>query len=277
MLLRLGVGEELVFPDSAVPCAGDALELVALERGMDVSLGHALGEGLVELIDIIAVVVVAVVLRTCPLAGKQEVGVRYADAVRIGVELTDETHDLLLVDFYVEHGVAHLSVGESAGEAERKTVFAGDAEHELKQLEAACLDAVERAHVVVKVRGSETKSLEAVYLSVDLSSNFFYIGVLLNVDAFGMHEAELIAQAVGVARADGRPTVCSPLAREGQMHADGELRILLCELACLICPRAGSHDSRRGDRAGLEQIHNGEVCRSAHSEIVCVDNEILIH
>ncbi len=89
MLLRLGVGEELVFPDSAVPCAGDALELVALERGMDVSLGHALGEGLVELIDIIAVVVVAVVLRAGPLAGKQEVGICYADAVRIGVELTD--------------------------------------------------------------------------------------------------------------------------------------------------------------------------------------------
>ena len=197
--------------------------------------------------------------------------------MRIGVELTNETHDLLLVDFYVEHGVAHLSVGEGVGEAERKTVFAGDAEHELKQLETACLDAVERAHVVVKVRGGETESLEAVYLSVDLSRNFFYVGVLLNVDAFGMHEAELIAQTVGVARADGRPAVCSPLAREGQMHADGELRILLCELACLICPRAGSHDSRRGDRAGLEQIHNGEVCRSAHSEIVCVDNEILIH
>ena len=130
-------------------------------------LGHALGEGLVELVDVVAVVVVAVVLRTCPLAWKQEVGVRYADAVRIGVELTDETHDLLLVDFYVEHGVAHLSVGEGAGEAERKTVFAGDAEHELKQLETACLDAVERAHVVVKVRGGEAESLEAVYLSVE--------------------------------------------------------------------------------------------------------------
>ena len=66
MLLRLGVGEELVFPDSAVPGICDALELVALERGMDISLGHALGEGLVELVDVVAVVVIAVVLRTCP-------------------------------------------------------------------------------------------------------------------------------------------------------------------------------------------------------------------
>ena len=104
MLLRLGVGEELVFPDSAVPCAGDALELVALERGMDVSLGHALGEGLVELIDIIAVVVVAVVLRAGPLAGKQKVGICYADAVRIGIELTDEELDEIFADDDFDNG-----------------------------------------------------------------------------------------------------------------------------------------------------------------------------
>ena len=160
--------------------------------------------------------------------------------------------------------------------AERIAVFGADFKHR-RQEAVNPLQAVDRTHVVVEVRGFKPEAARKFDLGADLGLDLALLRVGLKAVAVEVHIPVLVAQAQTRRVGNRAPAVFPPFARERQVNADGEFRMLLSVQNRLGRPAARRHNRRRGDAALFEQIERRGVGRVTHAEIVGVNNEIPFH